>query len=79
MNDGGFEVSDDVDMPEGDYTMSDATYLQWWNHFRGSGFDYERDLYFNPKNYNKTAYSSAQFMAACDAWTTSGYMCSVHQ
>jgi len=79
MNDGGFEVGDNVAMPDGDYTMSEATYHKWWNHFRGSGFDKERDTHFNPKNYSETGESSAEFMAACDAWTTSGYMCPVHQ
>ena len=77
-NDAAPYVSMDVTMPEGNYTMDDTTYNTWWDHFRQSGFTSERDLHFNPANYSPSGNSSASFMAACDAFTTTQYMCPVY-
>jgi len=77
LDDGADFVSMDVTILG--YNMSESKYHTWWNHFRGTGFDTERDTYFNPADYTAQGKATNYFMAANDAYTTSLYSCPVHQ
>jgi len=53
QDDGSDMIS--YDLPVG-YSMTEDEYHQFWDRYRGSGFDEERELYFNAKNF--TAFGS---------------------
>jgi hypothetical protein len=77
-DDGADFVSMDVSLPNY-HTMDEEQYQEWWAHFRGTGFDTEREVYFNPDEYQPVGSSSSQFMAANNAVTTSFYSCGIHK
>lgn len=49
QDDGADFVSMDSNMIG--YNMSEKQYSKWWNHFRGTGFDAEREEHFNVNDY----------------------------
>jgi carboxylesterase type B len=61
------------------YTMTEKSYLRWWNRFRGTGFDDERTTYFNADKYVAEGVHSKYFMAADDAFTSAYYSCPIHR
>lgn len=77
QDDGADFVSMDSNMLG--YNMSEKQYSKWWNHFRGTGFDAEREEHFNVNDYTAQGSASNYFMAANDAYTSSLYSCPVHQ
>jgi hypothetical protein len=79
----GFCLDDGADFVMMDVTMlgtnmSEKQYHTWWSHFRGTGFDAERDEYFNVNDYTAQGSASNYFMAANDAYSTALYSCPVH-
>ena len=70
-------LSYDVSLPQ--YTMTESQYAEWWDHFRGTGFQAERLANFNPKSYQQLGSHSAEFMAADAAITSALYSCPAYQ
>ncbi len=70
-NDGADMIPYEIDLPGTGYDMTESEYVEWWNRFRGSGFDAERIAFFNSSRYEAVGNHSAPFMAADDVYTSS--------
>lgn len=79
QDDGAGMINIDLPKIADNQTMTEHEYKRWWQRFRGTGFDDERDIHFNPENYEKQGSHSAAFMAANDLYTTSFYSCPIYQ
>jgi hypothetical protein len=77
QDDGAAMIFIDVTIPG--LTMTQSKYEKWWDRFRGSMRDDERELYFNSNNYEAYGSHSAPFMAASDVYTTAFYECGIHE
>jgi hypothetical protein len=77
VHDGNDFVDMDLTPATGETFTSDE-YTTWWNRFRGQGFEAERTEYFDASDFSAYDSSSAEWMAAESATTTSMYSCGVH-
>jgi len=59
--------------------MTEEQYHLFWNRYFSSGFDEEREKYFNPKDFPAQGSITSYFMAADAVVTTAAYECPVHQ